>query len=182
MNPWEYTKPGAGNVLGYLQLIQSNPEPTRDELIQTQTEIFKAMDNYFDLSIRLKEDQDLTKVGDFIDLSQIKAKTKSLQKISKHLKKINQNKAVFSSKIPQTTPGNELYVEQEFQIQFFKLIEVIKDSSMLEIVNQSSKLHPKTKTTLTEALSKDFVSISKSIIDDVQYQDRQLQSIRAKYN
>ena len=181
MNPWENNKVGAGTLLEYLQIARLSIETPKDELINTELEILNTMDNYDDLSSMIKEDQDSIKVGEFINIKEIQTKAQNLQELKQYLQLINTNKKNFIEKTLQTSPGNQLYVEQEHHIDFFKTIEITKDKSLLSIAYQANKIHESTLNNLQSSLSKSLVPESEKIIQAILKEKNEINDINNKY-
>ena len=181
MTPWESSKTGTGTIFDYLQLFSLEKADVKDEIIESQCEILKTLDDYNHLAGKIKEDQDSAKVGEFIKLKEILSKTETLHKLSSYLKKINENSHIFIKKLSEKSPGNQIYVEQEFQSDFFQTIEIIKDSSLLKIANQANNIHDSTKARLSTALSVVPSLKSEEILEEIYTKAKELSLLTNKY-
>ena len=182
MNPWEQSCVSNGGIFEYLQTAGLKIESEEDDLVSLQRNIFALMDKYNDLEQIIKEDQDLGKVGDFVNLNEIRKKIGVLEGFSRYLQKINENQAVIKNCIKENSPGNQLYVDQEYQVEFFKIADIVKDLSILKIANQSGNVHESTFNKLSQVLSTNSVQMSQSIIDEIKHKKRQILKIIEKYN
>ena len=182
MNPWEHSGVGAGTLLEYLNLAQKKQITTKDKLIETQKSILDTMENYENLAVTIKEAQDSTKVGEFINPREIREKTKTLNKISSYLRTITSNKNKVIARSLDTSPGNQLYVDQEFQLDFFKIIQISEDQSILSIANQSNKIHDATVNRLHSVLSTSPAAKTEKILKKILAHTVELCDLEKKYN
>ncbi|OMJ65728.1 hypothetical protein SteCoe_37712 [Stentor coeruleus] len=181
MNPWDYGRLGPANLQDYLDMLRLKKVQVHEDLITIQREIFQEMDRYSSLAGHVKEEQDLEKVGEFVDVEKIKEKSELLGSIGDYLEKINKSKQLFVKKANESSPGNQLYVELENQPSFFKVSGVVKDVSLLQMANQANKLHEGTKNTLVNSLSTSQSEKSAKILSEIQILTQQTSSVLQKY-
>lgn len=182
MNPWENNRLGTGTIFEYLQVAQIDQIVLENDLIETQKKILTTMDEYENLAADVKSFQDSEKVGEFIDPEAIRHKARILNRLSKHLGKITQNSDKFIEKSLQASPGNQLYIELEYQRDFFKTIEVAEDQSLLSIATQANKIHDTTISKLHGSLSGSPASISKKAVNEVFEKAQELSTLKKKYS
>lgn len=181
MNPWGNSKIGPKDLNDYLELAQIDKIESPSPVCELHRQILKLIEDYYKLSSILKEDSDLSKVGEFIQPSQLQSKKEKLEALSTLFHKINENLHIFIQKSKETRPGNQLFINQEYHKDFFRILSLTKQTDLLDIASHTGKIHERTKKNLSDSLSASLSQESDLIVSSVISSCNKIQKINDKY-
>ena len=181
MNPWGNSKIGPKDLNDYLELAQVDRVESPSPVCELQSQILTLIEEYYKLSSILKEDSDLSKVGEFIQPSQLQQKLHKLNSLSSLFKKVNENLHLFIQKSKETRPGNQLYINQEHHKDFFQILSLTKQTDLLDIASHTGKIHERTKRDLSDSLSASLSQESDLIVSSLMDSCKKIQKINDKY-